>query len=74
MSDADPLLTIPEVAVRLVTAEWSARRLMRTGAIPSALIGGKWKARTSAVETYINAQIEATRVPTSSRRRRRRAS
>lgn len=70
---SDPLLTIPDVMARLRCEDYTARRLLRTGIIPAALIGGKWKTRQSAVDAYIDAQIQAAAQPASPRRRRRRS-
>ena len=72
MTDPDPLLTIPDVMARLKCRDFTARRLMRDGIIPAALIGGRWTAKASAVDAYVDAQLEAA-APKVTRRRRRRA-
>jgi len=66
------LLTITEVAEALRCSETSARRLMRSGALPAAKIAGAWKVSDAAVEAYYAEALTEQAMPL--RRRRRRAS
>lgn len=52
MTDADPNLIAAEVAEQLRMNVFTARRLMASGEIEAAMVGGKWLARQSAVDAY----------------------
>ena len=64
------MLVASEVAELLRCNTFTARRLMSSGEIEAAKIAGKWVAKQSAVEDYIESMTGARTV---TRRRRRRS-
>jgi len=57
----EPLLDCEEAAELLHLHPESVKRLARTGRIVAAKMGGVWRFRASALETYLREITESTR-------------
>lgn len=53
---SDEILTIREVAELLKINEKTAYKLAAAGRIPGFRVGGSWRFKRSAIETWIEAQ------------------
>src|SRR3989442_7172915 len=71
---SDQMLRVPELAERLDLSPQSVYRLLQSGALPGLRVGGSWRVPASALERWIETQLETrppaprgTALPTSGR-------
>ncbi len=60
MADDEILLTIREVAALLKIGEKTAYTMAQTGELPGFKVRGQWRFRRSDVETWIDANVQAS--------------
>ncbi|MBZ0130438.1 MAG: helix-turn-helix domain-containing protein [Rhodobacteraceae bacterium] len=58
---ADPILTVPEVAVLLKVAEKTVYTMARKGQIPAFKVGGQWRFRHDDIDRWIDEQKAAVK-------------
>lgn len=58
---ADPILTLPEVAVLLKVAEKTVYTMAQTGQIPAFKVRGQWRFKHDDLDAWIDEQKAATK-------------
>lgn len=58
----EEIMTLKEVAEYLKLAEKTAYRLAAEGKIPGFKVGGSWRFRKDAIESWIDQQTESRRM------------
>ncbi len=58
---ADPILTLPEVAVLLKVAEKTVYTMAQTGQIPAFKVLGQWRFKHDDLDAWIDEQKAATK-------------
>ena len=58
---ADPILTLPEVAVLLKVAEKTVYTMAQTGQIPAFKVRGQWRFKRDDIERWIDEQKAAVK-------------
>ncbi|MEQ8921575.1 MAG: helix-turn-helix domain-containing protein [Roseovarius confluentis] len=58
---ADPILTLPEVAVLLKVAEKTVYTMAQTGQIPAFKVRGQWRFKHDDIEQWIDEQKAAVK-------------
>ena len=62
MASQDDILTIPEVASLLKVAEKTVYGLAQKGDLPAFKVGGQWRFRRTAIDTWIEVKTHAAGV------------
>ena len=62
MASQDDILTIPEVASLLKVAEKTVYGLAQKGDLPAFKVGGQWRFRRTASDTWIEVKTHAAGV------------
>lgn len=58
---ADPILTLPEVAVLLKVAEKTVYTMAQTGQIPAFKVRGQWRFKHDDIDRWIDEQKAVTK-------------
>ena len=58
---ADPILTLPEVAVLLKVAEKTVYTMAQRGQIPAFMVRGQWRFKHDDLDAWIDEQKAATK-------------
>ena len=58
---ADPILTLPEVAVLLKVAEKTVYTMAQTGQIPAFKVRGQWRFKHDDLDAWVDEQKAATK-------------
>ena len=59
MASQDDILTIPDVASLLKVAEKTVYGLAQKGDLPAFKVGGQWRFRRTAIDSWIDVKTQA---------------
>ena len=59
MASQDDILTIPDVASLLKVAEKTVYGLAQKGELPAFKVGGQWRFRRTAIDSWIDVKTQA---------------
>ena len=59
MTSQDDVLTIPDVASLLKVTEKTVYSLVRKGDLPAFKVGGQWRFRRTAIDSWIEVKTDA---------------
>ena len=62
MTSQDDVLTIPDVASLLKVTEKTVYSLVRKGDLPAFKVGGQWRFRRTAIDSWIEVKTNAASV------------
>ncbi len=62
MANQDDILTLPEVAGLLKVAEKTVYGLAQKGDLPAFKVGGQWRFRRTAIDSWIEVKTQAAGV------------
>ena len=62
MTSQDEVLTIPDVASLLKVTEKTVYSLVRKGDLPAFKVGGQWRFRRTAIDSWIEVKTNAASV------------
>ena len=62
MASQDDILTIPDVASLLKVAEKTVYGLAQKGDLPAFKVGGQWRFRRTAIDSWIDVKTQAAGV------------
>ncbi len=62
MTSRDDVLTIPDVASLLKVTEKTVYSLVRKGDLPAFKVGGQWRFRRTAIDSWIEVKTNAAGV------------
>ncbi len=68
MANQDDILTLPEVAGLLKVAEKTVYGLAQKSDLPAFKVGGQWRFRRTAIDSWIEEKTGAAGAQTSSKR------